>query len=1270
MSDSFIFFFRDNNDITCFYDIKFKSNVNRDVLLDVMNVVEIDFNMDEKEDLIVTDKSSIVSQFVSSGNEIFNSLGINVVYFRKCRVYKKEVVEYDKMTEIALTLDEYIEYRNLLDVEDLEQFDNVEEHDKSDSRVDIFSREIQQNFDNQELEYYQNLFKKLERNPTFTEYFDILQSNSEHARHWFFNGIYRKEINGRFETIADKDGNNTLMRMIKSTLYNIDRYLTRVNSLVAFRDNSSVIKGEDVVYFTALSSNKYYFISRRMNPVLTAETHNFPTLISPFHGAHTGVGGRIRDNQATGLGANVLTSLAGYCVGDIKEELNSRLTENKKKQLYSIYKTPLSILIEASNGASDYGNKFGEPIIGGFTRAFSTENIQDSNGKNPERIEWVKPIMFSAGIGSISDENVEKKLVKPGMFVIRIGGPAYKIGLGGGFASSLDQEDMDNDSNQSAVQRGDPQMANRLNNVLRYLIDNDNLIISIHDQGSGGLGNVVKEIVHPYGADIYLHKVTLGDNTMEGWEIWSSEFQESNVIVVEKTKLNKLEYVCKKENICLDIIGIINNSTNIRVEFKDKIIYDLPINEVVKPKLQKEYLLEETGYCFNKNEISPLDCSLFYPFLSKVLQNLDVCSKRFLVNKVDRSVTGLVVQQQSVGPFQTPISNYSLTATSFFSEVGIASAIGERPILGLIDSDACANMTVGEMITNMMGVYVGELTNIKCSGNWMWALSKKGESDKLVSTAMSMIKAMKCLGLSIDGGKDSLSMKTTIHGKDVYSPNNLVLTGYAHVKNFKKRVTPDLKRTDSNLIYIKFSEKERIAGSVYQRERGKIGGEPPNLNMDDLARLSNTWEIIQKMIYKNEILSLHDVSDGGLITTVTEMAISGDKGVEIFINKNPSKINDYLFNEELGIIVEVRQPYLHTLCNYLDRRKVKFEYLGKTKSKKELTIKNKNAIFFGAHLDNLREFWERTSSKLEYKQMAEVKAKQQEELRYYSEPMFFRLTDKIYDECFNKPFVNILRDGPKMAVIRCEGSNGHRELAAAFSMEKFSVTDVHINDLIETPELLESFKGIAFPGGFSFSDTFGAAKGWGSLIKYSPGLYTELQKFYARSDTFSIGICNGCQLMINFDLFNISEKEKEKKSNVRLVENDSKRFESRFVTVKVPKSNSIFFKNLEDTEFGMWVAHGEGKFENVSSNDNIALQYVYEGNPTRMYPYNPNGSEKGIAALSSQNGRHLAIMPHPERCFLEWQLPYKGIYTNIEESPWVHIFRNAYKFANKKRKTL
>jgi len=1265
MSNHFIIFFRDSDSIVCFYDISVFSEVDRSELIEILGVTEIFYSIKNNKEKIVSSKPELKSQHISSAESILKRLNIQTEFLRLCRVYNNRSIDYDPLLECVYTLDEYVDSYTKINYflsESEENDSDNREVDLSSTVIDINSDNLLACFDKDELEYYRKLFNKLSRNPTYTEYFDILQSNSEHARHWFFNGNYFYKNKFTKTKVKDSNRNDTLMKMIKSTLYNIDRYSVRVNSLVAFKDNSSVIKGRDTVYFTALSSNNYYFLSRTLNPVLTAETHNFPTLISPFHGAHTGVGGRIRDNQATGIGAIVLSSLAGYCVGDVQTELNKNINGEDKIDDYGDYPTPLNILIKASNGASDYGNKFGEPIIGGFTRSFSSKNILDADNNRVERVEWLKPIMFSAGLGAITERNTFKQDADVNMLIVRIGGPAYKIGLGGGYASSLDQNNDSQKSDALAVQRGDPEMCTKMNNVLRYLMDvnKKNIIVSIHDQGSGGLGNVVKEIVHPYGAVVKLDNVTLGDNTMTGWEIWCAEFQESNVMLINKTDLNEVKYICKRENIYCDVMGEILDQKNIIVEHKDNIILDLPLDEVLKPNLKKEYILEKTPHHYISKEIAPLPSQLFYPFLSRVLQNLDVCSKRFLVNKVDRSVTGLVVQQQCVGPFHTPISNYNVTSFGYFDKYGVASAIGEKPILTLLNSEAAGTMSVAEMVTNIMGVYVGNMNLIKCSGNWMWALSKKGASEKLVATAQSMISAMKFFGLSIDGGKDSLSMAASTKTDTVYSPDNLVITGYAHTPNFLKRVTPYLKKSGSSLIYIKFSDKVRLGGSVYQREQGKMGGETPNLNSNELYTLSCVWDVIQEMIYEDEIESLHDISDGGLITTLCEMAIAGNLGINVFINESESSINNYLFNEEAGIVVEVRQPFFYKLAKELKKFKVKYELIGTTKRDKDITINNNKDTFFSASIDNIRELWEKTSNKLEYKQMSEIKASEQEQSRYHSECETYYLNPYIYEECIYNPFVNILTDGPKVGIIRTEGSNGHREMAAAFSTAKFSALDIHLNDLINTPELLDSLAGLAFVGGFSYSDTFGAANAWASIIKNNPELLGAFKRFFNRKYTFSLGVCNGCQLMVKLNLFTQNKK-------IKLVQNDSKRFESRFSTVKVTSNNSIFFKKMENVEFGMWVAHGEGKFINLNESDNIALKYTYESEPTMLYPHNPNGSDYSAAAISSPCGRHLAIMPHPERCFLKWQLPYLGSYNHIVESPWVHIFRNAYRFSKKTR---
>ena len=1075
------------------------------------------------------------------------------------------------------------------------------------------------NFDNYELEMYKELYSSLGRDPTFIEIYDLCQSNSEHSRHWFFKGkLY----------LDNKLLDETLFDMVKSTLN--ENPLN--NSLVAFSDNSSVIEGFKI---HQLLSN--YIREDIIDIVLTAETHNFPTLICPFQGANTGVGGRIRDNHATGRGANIIGSLAGYCVGSIN------LDKDNFNDLKYNHKHPLNILIEASNGASDYGNKIGEPIIGGFTRSYGNANAN---------YEWIKPIMFSAGIGSICRYNLYKIPPKENVHIIRIGGPAYKIGLGGGFSSSLDQDGSRHDLDLAAVQRGDPQMCNKLNRVIKICSElYDNPILSIHDQGAGGLANVVKEIAYPNGAVIYLDNVTLGDVSMKPLDIWCSEFQESDVILVENVEL--IEIICKKENICCDILGTITNTGNISVWYKDEQLIDLPLKDILEPNIQKEYYFSQYQYPTEFNNTN-IKCELtIEQCLEKVLGHIDVGSKRFLTNKVDRSVSGQIVQQQCVGPFHTPISNYSLVSLGYFDTMGAVSAIGEKPILGITDPKAQASMSIGEMITNIMGVYIGNINKIKCSANWMWPASCDGEKSKLYEAAKEMCYGMKQLGIAIDGGKDSLSMSIKDGDNIVKSPGQLVITGYAPCPDIYKHITPNFKKENSNIVLIKFTNKRRLGASIFSRTclndyDKKL--ECPRLT--NYTKLLDTFNIIQTYILTNKILSLHDVSDGGLITTLCEMAISSNIGINLL--DIPNDLYSYLFNEELGIVCEIEELHVNNLLYELELLNINCKIIGNTTPNSNIII-FKNGEKYKLDLHTISKYWEMPSFKLE-----QYQSNHQNILAEYSEisklikPIYY-LPSKIYNFCKinNRSIYNLPSNDFKLRVgiIRDDGSNGDKEMCAALKYVGFDVYDIHMDELLEKPEILHKLIGLVYVGGFSHGDVLGASHGWYLSIKYNEKLSKELDKFMKRCDTFSLGVCNGCQLMVKQKIFG---------DKLKLVKNDSKRFESRFSNVTITNSNNIFFKNMENMSFGIWVAHGEGKFINVNSLDETQKVLKYTNT---NYPNNPNGSQEDLAGVC-YNGRHLAMMPHPERSFLKWQLPYLSIYDNIVDSPWLMMFANIYEWSS------
>jgi len=1301
----FKIFFNDRN---IYYNVVL-NNDKEDIVERIKSLFPESIQIEEtylNDKIIIKPNSNFKTAFSDNVLNIFNRIGINdIVEFNKHKIYTNEDnIEYDILLEEKQINVEKLIINNELDIknyiEDIEPIEDIEsiEDINYNSFIDLENKELLKNisleFDAVETVLYKNLFREEGRLPRYIELFDLYQSNSEHSRHWFFNG--KLELEGNIL-------GTTLFKMVKSTLQESkNTQKGKSNSLVAFSDNSSVIRGYSTNNLY-IRDNKPHILNHQMDCVFTAETHNFPTLICPFEGAATGIGGRIRDNQATGKGANIIAGTAGYCVGNISE-YDDKIP----------FKKPIDILIEASNGASDYGNKIGEPIINGFTRSFGI-NLN-------KRIEFIKPIMFTGGIGSMERINIYKDKPRVGDLIIRIGGPVYKIGLGGGFASSVDQDSDNKSSDLSAVQRGNPQMCNKLNRVIRGLSeDDDNIIISIHDQGAGGLANVVKEIIYPLGGVVNLKNVTLGDPTLNPLEIWCSEFQESNLLIIKSSNLDYLKSICSKENIYCDNMGTITDTERIVVNHGIEEVYDLPLEPVLEPLIKKKYNLTETleGSEDIKNYHSKFNNEEFYlendlisetnlnGLLLNILLNVDISSKRFLTNKVDRSVTGLIAQQQCVGPFHTPLSNYGLVALSMFDKKGIVSAVGERPIYGLMDSKSQATMSVGEMLTNIMGVYIGDIRNIKCSGNWMWAIKENGESKKLYETCKYLCECLIKMGVAIDGGKDSLSMsvkyKDDISSKNninninsrniiketvIKSPGNIVVSGYCSVENIYKKVTPNFKQCGSNIILLQFNEKYRKGCGILDREFNMEYLDPDCPIFEETEEFIKCFNLIQTMIKNDKISSLHDRSDGGLICTLTEMSISSNIGAFIDLNglnleKENNEISnrhnlintnfdimDFLFSEELGIVIELEDKYLDDFYNEIENTGIKYINLGKTTEEKKLIV-NRGTNIIDLHINKLSEKFEYTSYQLEKKQCNNTYVEEEylincnlKEPKYYLPNLVLKFCQDKKLNYFNfRQYMNSYDhiyyvNRPTIGIIREEGSNGDREMIASFKYVGFDIFDLHMNDLIKNPKLIRKCRGLIYVGGFSHGDVLGSGYGWYLTIQNNSDLRIEMDLFYKNKNTFSFGVCNGFQLMVRQDIFSTRLDINQK---IRLKKNNSERFESRFSNVKIVNDNNIFFKGMKDMVFGVWVAHGEGRLEfgNLEKKQKI-LQYVdSEGNPTLTYPYNPNGSMEALAGICSTNGRHLGMMPHPERSFLKYHLPYTNNY-DISNSPWLFMFNNIF----------
>jgi phosphoribosylformylglycinamidine synthase len=1160
--------------------------------------------------------------------------------------------------------------------------------------------------DEVDIEYYYNLFvSDIGRNSTNVECFDLGQSNSEHSRHWFFKG--RLIIDGKEMPYA-------LMDIIKYPLR-----ANPFNSIIAFKDNSSGIRGYEILTIIPERPDKpSRFIDARVNYhiIFTAETHNFPTGVAPFPGAETGTGGRIRDVHATGRGSLVVAGTAAYCVGNLQMPGYPLPWEDSSFEYPPNLASPLQIEIEASNGASDYGNKFGEPVIQGFTRSFG---MRLPNG---ERREWIKPIMFTGGIGQIDNRHIRKEEPQNGMLVVKIGGPAYRIGIGGGAASSMIQGENIAELDFSAVQRGDAEMEQKVNRVIRACVEmgDENPVVSIHDQGAGGNCNVVKEIIYPAGAKIEVRNIQLGDNTLSVLEIWGAEYQENDALLIEPDEIEIFLELCKREKVPCSVIGEITGDEYIVLhdETDGSTPVNLELSKVLGDMPQKTFNIERI-----KPELESLklpEYATVREALERVLRLVSVGSKRFLTNKVDRSVTGLIAQQQCVGSSQLTLSNVAVISQGHFGLTGAAISIGEQPIKGLIDPAAMARMSVAEAITNIVWAKVSALEDIKCSGNWMWAAKLPGEGTRLYDAAAAMRDLMIELGIAIDGGKDSLSMAAMVidsSGKRemVKSPGSLVISAYVTCPDITKVISPDIKRPgESRLLYVDLGKRKyRIGGTALAHVYGQVGNESPDL--DDPELLKYTFNAIQKLISEDLILSGHDRSDGGLITSLLEMAFGGNCGIEVNIKHNaesevrsqksevstPSltlpprgggqgwggdselstpngstelaKVSELslLFSEELGLVIEYLPEKEGRITEVLRDNEIPYQIIGNTKVEKEINISINGHSILKEDMRVVRDIWEETSYHLDRLQANPECVDEERNVNFDRKgPQYVLMFAPK-----NTPQTLLERnDKPKVAIIREEGSNGDREMNSAFYQAGFEMWDVTMTDFLENRISLDDFRGIAFVGGFSYADVLDSAKGWAGVIRFNKRFYEQFQRFYERPDTFSLGVCNGCQLMALLGW--IPWREISDRIQPRFIRNKSDRFESRFSTVHILPSPAIMLKGMEGSTLGVWVAHGDGR---VYFPDKDMLQEVQEkglapirfvddnGEFTETYPFNPNGSPFGITSLCSRDGRHLAMMPHPERTFLKWQWPYmpEDWKKNLEASPWLRMFQNARKWCER-----
>ena len=1126
--------------------------------------------------------------------------------------------------------------------------------------------------DERDEDYIFGLFvKSMNRNPTNVELMYLGNALSEHCRHHFWKGL---------QVIDGVTMPKTLMELVKEPLKR-SREMSRLSfdcrpntSLVAFGDNSGVIRGftrKVILPINPGGPSQMGLQEKIIHITCTAETHCHPTLVAPFEGAETGAGGRIRDTVAVGRGGWIGIGVAGYFIGNLFIPFYEIPGELVGRDNPSKYASSLEILIKGSDGVSSYGNKIGEPLTIGFCRTFG--QIVDGQRREP-----IKPILYSGGIGHIFDEHIYKEKPEVGMIIVRISGLAYPVGVGGGAASSMTSGQNTEELDFNSVQRGNPEEENEGNRVIRTCAElaGDNPIAVIHDQGAGGISNAFTEAMEPLGGTIDIRKVKLGDNTMSVMQIWSAEFQESYAFLVRPEKLALFKSICESERAHYEILGTITGSGKIVVEdpMTGQTPVDLNLAQVLTNMPQKTFTSTR-----KPKELKPLVLPemTIGEAIEKVFKLPSVGSNGHLVHKVDRSVTGLVAQQQCCGIAQIPIADNSVNAQSHFGLTGTVSSLGENPIRMLIDEKAATHMVIGEALTNMASVAIRDPRDIRCRANWIWPGKMPHQGPRLYDATESMSGFMTELGtggLEIvpDGGKDSLTpVATTINGEDAISPGSLVILAYAPVPNITKKVTPDIKRPGQSLLGLidLGLGKNRLGGSALAQACGQLGNESPDITA---KLLRNAWFAVQQMISEGLILSLHDRSDGGLITTVAEMCMASRCGFRINISSTDAKgALPELFCEELGFVIELRQEderVIRVICNQLE---VPFSVIGFPTDDRicEIVPYTAGAVFEST-ITELRSWWESTSYQLDRLQINSECADSEHRQHRCKFPTINQ--DSSYRLSFTPkdtaPEILEASGNPRVAIIRDEGTNGDREMNAACLAAGLEPWDVAMSHLIDQKISLDQFQGIIFAGGFANMDVFGSAKGWAGTILFNPTLREMFDRFYAREDTFSLGVCNGCQLTALLGW--VPWRRMEGEQQPRFIGNVSSRFESRWVQVEVLSSPSILFTGMEGSRLGVWIDHGEGRafFPDKTVRDKVMADKLVPlafldpyGNRTETYPYNPNGSPEGITALCTPDGRHTAMMPHGvERSFRLWQWSWKpASWDKLEASPWLRTLQNA-----------
>lgn len=1179
-------------------------------------------------DYYVGPRAAMVTPWSTNAVEITQNMGISgIIRIEEFQKVTEDFKDFDPMISqkfSALTQDMFtinISPEPILDIDDIEAYNQSEGLALSP----------------EEVEYLNKLAEKIGRKLTDSEVFAFSQANSEHCRHKIFNGTF---------VIDGEEQPTSLFKLIKKTS------ATNPNEIVsAYKDNVAFIKGPKVTQFAPKTADKPdFYEEKEFESVISlkAETHNFPTTVEPFAGAATGSGGEIRDRLAGGQGALPLAGTAIYMTA-YSRLLDDRPWEKAMDERQWLYQTPMDILIKASNGASDFGNKFGQPLITGSVLTFEHE-------EDGRKLGYDKVIMQAGGIGYGKLNQAKKHEPQAGDKIVILGGENYRIGMGGAAVSSADTGAFGSGIELNAIQRSNPEMQKRAANAIRAFVESDvNPIVSIHDHGAGGHLNCLSELVENSGGLIDLDKLPVGDPTLSAKEIIGNESQERMGLVIAEEDIEKLKTVADRERSPMYTVGDV--TADHRFTFESKKSGEKPMDYALE-----DFFGSSPKTIMNDKKVQRNYAELAYNvqdvpnYLNQVLQLEAVAAKDWLTNKVDRCVGGRVAKQQCAGPLQLPLNNVGVMALDYKSKEGIATTVGHAPLVALVDPVAGSRNAIGEALSNLVfaPIYNG-LKGVSLSANWMWACNNEGEDARLYQAVQGCSDFAIELGINIPTGKDSLSMKQKYpNGENVIAPGTVIISAGGNCTDINKVVEPVLKKNAGSIYYINLSQDSfKLGGSTFAQVLNKIGTEVPTIQ--DAQYFKKAFNAVQDLINNGQVAAGHDIGSGGLITSLLELCFAD---VDLAAEYDLSSLNEAdsvkaLFNENIGLVLQAKEDAAFE--KVLADAGVEAFKIGKAINGTAVSIKN-NADEFSFDVAETRDTWFKTSYLLDQKQSKNGTADERFK-NYKNQPLRFDFPAQFDGK---KPVIDGSKARPKAAIIREKGSNSEREMANAMYLAGFDVKDVHMTDLISGRETLEDIQFIGAVGGFSNSDVLGSAKGWAGAFLYNEKAKTALEKFFARPDTLSVGICNGCQLFMELEMIN-----PEHEVHGKMLHNTSQKHESNFVSVKIQENNSVMLSTLAGSTLGVWISHGEGKFNLPNKEDqyNIVAKYAYD-----QYPHNPNGSDFNTAMMSDKTGRHLVTMPHIERSVFQWNWANYPDGRKDEVSPWLEAFVNARKWIDNQSK--